>query len=88
MDDVADLGSIEGDVLPFGGIVSNAHALAAFAALAARRGIAGRQMVSTGDVVAYCGRPAEAVVRLRGLGAAAIRGNCEERLAAGAASAA
>lgn len=80
-EEVADLGVIAGDVLAFGGVVSNAHALAALRALALERRYLARQMVSTGDVVAYCGLPMEAVEGLRTLGAAAIRGNCEESLA-------
>lgn len=84
MPDVSDLGSIDGDVLAFGGVVSNAHALTALRTFARERGHAPRQVVSTGDVVAYCGRPAEAVAGLRSLGGSAIRGNCEESLAAGA----
>ena len=80
--DILNLGEIGGDVLAFGGVVSNAHALAALADIAARRGFAARAMVCTGDVVAYCGQPAEAVAQLRALGAATIRGNCEESLAA------
>jgi predicted phosphodiesterase len=79
--DLIDLGSIEGNVLAFGGIVSNAHALAALRRTAATRGFSAGQMICTGDVVAYCGQPAEAVAGLQALGAATIRGNCEESLA-------
>jgi predicted phosphodiesterase len=85
MPEWADLGEIDGDVLAFGGVVSNAHALAALGRVARERGYPARRMVSTGDVVAYCGQPAEAVAGLRALGAAAIRGNCEDSLAMGAA---
>ena len=81
VEDLIDLGTMSGDVLAFGGIVSNAHALAALAALAPARGIDAKQMVCTGDVVAYCGEPAGAVAGLRALGAATIRGNCEDALA-------
>jgi predicted phosphodiesterase len=80
--DLIDLGSLRGDVLAFGGVVSNAHALAALVALASARGIHAGRMVCTGDVVAYCGEPARAVAGLRALGAQTIRGNCEESLAA------
>ncbi len=85
MADIVDLGRIEGDVLAFGGVVSNAHALAALRRVSAARGVAAGNMVCTGDVVAYCGQPAEAVAGMRALGAAGIRGNCEESLAARAA---
>lgn len=78
---IGDLGAIEGDVLAFGGVVSNAHALAALARVAERRGFAPGAMVCTGDVVAYCGQPAEAVAGMRALDAPTIRGNCEESLA-------
>ena len=82
--DVADHGTIEGDVLVFGGVVSNAHALASLGEIASAGSFSGRQMISTGDVVAYCAQPDEAVAELCRLGAAAILGNCEESLAAGA----
>lgn len=85
MNEVADLGTLPGDVLAFGSIVSNAHALAALVHLACERAIPPQQMVSTGDLVAYCGQPAESVAAFREIGAPAIRGNCEESLAAGAA---
>ena len=81
MRDLVDLGTIEGDVLAFGGIVSNAHALEALSRLAIARGYTAKQMICTGDIVAYCGQPAEAVAGLRALGVATVRGNCEESLA-------
>ncbi len=59
MNEVADLGTIDGDVLVFGGVVSNAHAFAALLRLAGKRGVEPRQMVSTGDIAAYCGQPAQ-----------------------------
>ena len=82
--EIADLGAIPGDALTFGGVVSNAHALASLREIAMGGSYSSRQMISTGDVVAYCGQPAEAVAELRRMGAAAILGNCEESLAAGA----
>lgn len=81
MQDLIDLGTIEGDVLAFGGIVSNAHALEALRGVADAREYTPGQMICTGDVTAYCGQPAEAVAGLRTLDAATIRGNCEESLA-------
>lgn len=83
-DEVADLGKIEDDVLAFGGVVSNAHALAALRGIAWAGSFSGGQMISTGDVVAYCGQPAEAVAELRRMSAAAILDNCEESLATNA----
>lgn len=80
MDAVADLGELTGDVIAFGGAVSNAHAAAA---LAARH--PGAATVSTGDHVAYCGEPAETVRLVRAMGVRSIAGNCEESLGAAAA---
>jgi predicted phosphodiesterase len=81
LQDLINLGEIEGDVLAFGGIVSNANALDAFRRIAEGRGYTPRQMICTGDIAAYCGQPVEAVAGLRAIGAATIRGNCEESLA-------
>ena len=82
INDIADLGTIDGDVLAFGGIVSNAQAFAALLRLAGKHGFDPGRMVSTGDVAAYCGEPVVCVAAMRALGAASIRGNCEESLAA------
>jgi hypothetical protein len=84
LEDLIDLGSLDGDVLAFGGIVSNAHALSALRHHASAYGFSPARMVCTGDVAAYCGQPAEAVAGMRALGAlgaATIRGNCEDSLA-------
>ena len=81
---VLDLGTLDGDVLAFGGVVSNAHALTTLSQRARDLGIAQHCMVSTGDIVAYCAQPAEAVSAMRALGAPSIRGNCEINLGAGA----
>jgi hypothetical protein len=84
LEDLIDLGSLDGDVLAFGGIVSNAHALSALRHHASAHGFSPARMVCTGDVAAYCGQPAEAVAEMRALGAlgaATIRGNCEDSLA-------
>ena len=45
----------------------------------------GRPVLSTGDLVAYGGAPAETVARFRALGWPGIAGNCERQIAAGAA---
>ena len=82
---VADFGTLVGDVVAFGGVVSNAHALRALIAWAAVRGIGPGRMIATGDIVAYCAEPAACVALFRSLGIATIAGNCEESLAAGAA---
>lgn len=81
---VADLGTLDGPLLLFGGPYSNAQALVALAEVAAARGLSGDQMICTGDVVAYCGGPVETVARIRALGCAVVAGNCEIQLASGA----
>ena len=79
--ELADLGTLAGDVIGFGGVVSNAHALEALLAWARAAGIPPARMVSTGDIVAYCAEPARAVALMRDHAIPSIRGNCEESLA-------
>jgi hypothetical protein len=81
LQDLINLGTIEGDVIAFGGAVSNAHALEAFRRTASFQATSAGQRICTGDVVAYCGQPAETVGALRSLDVTTIRGNCEESLA-------
>ncbi len=81
-----DLGVLDDAVLLFGGPYSNLQALEALCEVAQAREIAPAQMICTGDVVAYCGQPAETVARMRALGCAVVAGNCEVQLAQGAAS--
>lgn len=77
---IEDWGDIPGDVLAFGGAVSNAHAMAALLALAGP----GAALVSTGDHAAYCGEPGRTVALVRAARVRSIAGNCEESLGAGA----
>lgn len=79
-----DIGPLDGPVLLLGGPYSNLHALKALIAEAQRRNIAPHNVICTGDVVAYCGNPAETVSLIRKWGCHVIAGNCEEQLAAGA----
>ena len=79
-----DLGVLDDTVLLFGGPYSNAQAMQALVAKAAVRGIAGGQMICTGDVVAYAGDPVETVAQIRALGCAVVAGNCEIQIAQGA----
>ncbi|WP_299614399.1 metallophosphoesterase family protein [uncultured Tateyamaria sp.] len=78
---VQDLGQIEGPVLVFGGPYSNLQATQAVLAEAQARGA---YAICTGDVVAYCARPAETVAAIRAAGCPVVAGNCEKQLAAGA----
>ncbi len=79
-----DLGELEGPILVFGGPYSNLQATEALLAEARKRGISGRNLICTGDVVAYCGQPAETVAAVRTSGAVVVAGNCEIQLASGA----
>jgi predicted phosphodiesterase len=51
---------------------------------AAELGITARSCICTGDVVAYCVEPEEAIAAVRDWGCQVVAGNCEEQLAAGA----
>jgi predicted phosphodiesterase/uncharacterized Fe-S cluster-containing radical SAM superfamily protein len=74
---------IDGPALLFGGPYSNLPATRAVLAEAQRRQIPPRNIVCTGDVVAY-GADAKATVELvRAAGIHVIMGNCEESLAEG-----
>lgn len=79
-----DLGELEGPILVFGGPYSNLQATEALLAEAQTRGISGRNLICTGDVVAYCGQPTETVAAVRASGALVVAGNCEIQLASGA----
>lgn len=76
---VADLGELRGEVVLFGGPVSNLQATKAMIAT-----VDERPAICTGDVVAYCGRPAETVSAIRGTGWPVVAGNCERQMAEGA----
>ncbi len=79
-----DLGVLSGDILVFGGVYSNLHALEALIDRAADMGIAPSNMICTGDVVAYCAYAEDSVQRIRDLGCVVLSGNCEQQLAANA----
>ena len=81
---IADFGPLDGPVLLFGGPYSNFAAMQALIAEAERLGIGPENAICTGDVVAYCGEPAETVALVRDWGCRVIAGNCELQLAAGA----
>lgn len=82
---LADLGTIDEQVLLFGGPYSNAQATRALLREASARDIPGQRMICTGDVVAYCGAPGETIAALRDAGVSVVAGNCEKQLAAGSA---
>ncbi|TCL09242.1 calcineurin-like phosphoesterase family protein [Shimia isoporae] len=81
---IRDLGVLDGDVLLFGGPYSNLQAIEAVLIEAAARGIPASHIICTGDIVAYCGQPAETVDLVRESGVVVVAGNCEKQLAANA----
>ncbi len=76
---------MDGPVLVFGGPYSNLEATRAVLDAAARRGIPGRRILCTGDVVAYAADAGATLDLLRRAGVAVVMGNCEEQLGTGAA---
>ncbi len=72
-------------LLVFGGPYSNLAATLAMRAEAERLGIPPRQVICTGDIVAYGAEPEETTQLVRDWGIHVIAGNCEEQLATGAA---
>lgn len=81
---VDDLGVLTGDVLLFGGPYSNLQATQAVLAQAEKRAVAGKNVICTGDVVAYCAQPLETLAAIRATNATVVAGNCEQQLAVGA----
>ncbi len=77
-----DLGSLSDRVLVFGGPYSNLAATRAMQAQAEALGIPPERIICTGDIVAYCGEPAETLDTIRDWGIHVVMGNCEEALAA------
>lgn len=76
--------SIAAPILVFGGPYSNLQAVAAMRATADTLGIPPQRCICTGDVVAYCVEPVEAIAAMRDWGCHVVAGNCEEQLAAAA----
>lgn len=75
-----DIGDVDGPVVVFGGPYSN---LQATQSLLAHVRDAGAVAVCTGDIVAYCARPAETVAAIRAAKCVVVAGNCEVQLAQG-----
>lgn len=84
MSDPRDLGPLEPPLLVFGGPYGNLQASETVRNEAQARELAPAQVICTGDVVAYCGRPAETVALMRDWGIAVIQGNVEEQIGANA----
>ncbi len=82
---INDLGELTGDLLLFGGVYSNLHALDALIERAGEAGIPPKNAICTGDIVAYCADAAGSVERIRDWGCPVLKGNCEAQLAEDAA---
>ncbi|HET8828476.1 MAG TPA: metallophosphoesterase family protein, partial [Pelobium sp.] len=61
MENIKNLGALEGKILVFGGVYSNLQALEAIKKIALAHEIAKKNIICTGDVVAYCAQPKECV---------------------------
>ena len=75
---------LDGPVLVFGGPYGNLQATEAVLREAASRGILASNIICTGDLVAYCGKPRETVGLMRDAGIRVVMGNCDEQLGLGA----
>ena len=75
---------MDGPVLVFGGPYGNLEATTALLDAARRRHIATRNIVCTGDVVAYAADALSTVALIRRAGIRTVMGNCEEALGGGA----
>lgn len=71
-------------LLVFGGPYSNLEATRAMRQRAEALAIPPRNVICTGDVVAYCAAPEETAQLVADWGCHVIQGNCEQQLAAGA----
>ena len=67
-------------LLIFGGPYSNLAATRALRARAEELGLAASQVICSGDLVAYCGEPAQTLELVQDWGIPGVRGNCEESL--------
>jgi predicted phosphodiesterase/pyruvate-formate lyase-activating enzyme len=77
---------MDGPVLVFGGPYSNLEATRALFDWAAARGVPADHIICTGDVVAYGADARETLALVRQSGIHVVMGNCEESLAANAAT--
>jgi len=81
---VADLGTLCGPVLAYGGTYANLTALGALLREAGRAGVPGDRVICTGDIAGIGAEPAECIAATRAYGHRVIAGNIERQLAAGA----
>lgn len=75
---------VDEPILIFGGCYSNFEATRTLLGVIDRLGFAPRNVICTGDVVAYCADPQATADLVRASGIRVVMGNCEEALAAAA----
>lgn len=74
---VADVGSLKGRILVFGGTYGNFQALEELAKVAAELKIPRDHVIHTGDIMGYCAQPNECIELIRDWGIHCIAGNVE-----------
>ncbi|MBU0696097.1 MAG: metallophosphoesterase family protein [Bacteroidetes bacterium] len=77
---IKDLGTLNGKIMVFGGVYSNLQALEAIKELAFADGISSKNIICTGDIVAYCAQPKECITLIKDWGIHCIAGNVELNL--------
>ncbi len=75
-----DIGEINEPLFVFGGVYSNLEALVAVKALSEKLGFRPKQIICTGDVVAYCADPSASLDFVKEWGIHCIAGNVELNL--------
>lgn len=81
--EIKNLGTLTGRIGLFGGVYSNFQSLEEFDRQVKSLKIPKNQLICTGDIVGYCGSPAECVETLQRWGVKSILGNVEENLILG-----
>ena len=76
-----DLGDLRGDIVIFGGVYSNLHALEALINHTINCGIVPGCVICEGEGVAYCAYAEGSVKLIREFGCHVVAGNCEQQLA-------
>ncbi len=75
-----NIGQINGKLLIFGGVYSNLQALEAIQKIAQKEAIPPRNIICTGDIVAYCAQPEACIQVIRDWDIHSILGNVEIQL--------
>ncbi|MES9831069.1 MAG: metallophosphoesterase family protein [Candidatus Thiodiazotropha sp. DIVDIV] len=81
--EILNLGSIQQQVIIFGGPYGNLQATQAMRKVANELNVPPTHTICNGDCIAYCAQPAETVALIQEWGVPVIMGNCEESLAEG-----